>query len=607
PVYAAQPYNSGAYDDCAYSVGCDPAAPATVVPVPPSTDNPQPGRAFSVNISDNQEFNGNIFTVIVTPNFSVDQIKSVEFYQNDQLIGTVYSPDGGIYKVKWDLPQKGGYTVKVIMNLKDGSTIEKTFKISVVNDRKSISTSQGLTGDSASSNPSGRSAPESFMSRLFAPATSFLKQIAQSTPKPLAYAMPYIVLVLLGLLLLSLVYQTRNQLVYIAALLKLLERDKQLAEEKANFIMLASHYIRTPLTILSGNIEMALMAHAGDVMLLQSQASTDALHKHAEQVLDDVQQNKDLLSIRSPDIKTTRSNLYHSFSLIGPIALSAILIIGINVLYISARRINLIVPGIIMQLILFVALSSFLYSLLKRRNQQREQQQKTEQQRDYEEVLDKARNDFIMRSAKELAPLVDQVKGSFEKSKILQTSPQINDVFAQLESLIGRFVLVAELERGKISKSLSSFDIKQNTKNALAEFNQPITDKKLRVSEYLKNIQLHQSQNLLQYVTRILLDNAVKFTPEAGRVSIKSAAQGRHGVALTISNHGEVIDTGKLERLFMPFSRSQSAEVSSDSGVGLSLYLSRLIMGYLGGEIALSSDESGVTTAKVSLPRQAEA
>lgn len=606
-VQAAQPYNSGAYGDCAYSVGCDPAPPTTVVPVPPSTTNPQPGRVFSVNITDGQKFTGESYKVVVTPNFSTDQISGVELYQDGQLVGSVQNPDGTIYAIDWQLPTKGDYTVKIVMTLKDGTTIDQTFRVSIV-DKSEVAGGQYPNGDSAgSSDMSGASSSQnSFITRLFAPVASFLKKVANATPKPLAYAMPYIVLVLLGLLLLSFIYQTRNQLLYIAALLKLLDRDKQLADEKANFIMLASHYIRTPLTILSGTVDLALMDHANDPLLSQSKEAIGKLHTKAEQILNDVEKNKDLLNIKQPDIKTVRGKLYHSFSLIGPIVISALLIIAINILYISAQRIHLVVPSILVQIILFVVLSSFLYSLIKRRQQQREQQRKVEQQRDYEEALDKARNEFIKRSAEELTPLVMQLKNSFSQSSILQTSPQVNQALGQLESLIYRFVLVTELERGKIEKSLSSFDVEQIARGVLGEFEQPIASKKLRVSEYLKSLQLHQSQNLLQYVLRTLLDNAVKFTPESGRISVKSAAQGRNAAALTIRNHGQVIEPAKLERLFQPFSRSQSAEVFNEGGAGLSLYLARLIMRYLGGDVSLSSDKTKTTTAEVFLPRHAK-
>lgn len=600
-AYADQPYNSGTYGDCAYSQGCDPPPPTTVVPVPPSHENPQSGRAFSVNITEGQKFKGDSYDVVVTPNFSVDQIESVELYVNGQLVGTSNSADNGVFVVPWQLPKKGSYTVRVVIHLRDGGTIEKTFAVHVSGEADT--TTKPGTSNSAT-NPLVQSVEgQSFLRRLFHPVATLLQKIANATPRPLAYAMPYVVLVLLGALLLTLLYQTRNQLLYIAALLKLLERDKQLADEKANFIMLASHYIRTPLTVLSGTIDLALMDHSDDSLLAESKTAVDTLHARAEQILNDVEHDKDLQNITAPDIGLARSRLYHSFSLLSPIVLSALLIVAMNALYLSARRIELVVPNIVAQLLLFVVLSVFLYSLIKRRAQQKEQRQRLEQQRDYEEALDHARNQFIDRSAQELTPLVNQLKTSFAASADLHESPPITTALGQLEVLLYRFVLVTELERGKIRRSLSAFDFASVASNTLAEFHDIITAKKLQVREQFSGLELQQSQLLLQYVLRIVLDNAVKFSPETGRVTVSTAAQGRKGAAFTVRNPGQVIDPAALERLFRPFSRNGSAEVFNEGGAGLSLYLARLIMRYLGGDVELTAETAKATTARVSLPR----
>lgn len=603
---AAQPYNGGAYGDCAYSNGCDLPPPTTVVPVPPTPDNPQPGRAFSVNIVDGQQFDGNEYDVIITPNFSVDQVDHVELYIDGQLVGTSSTAQDSVFVIPWQLPKKGSYTVRVVMYLKDGSPIERVFTVRISSQSHAGSSEHEESSEGTDASATQSQVQSSFWHQLFQPIATVLQKIADATPRPLAYAMPYMVLALLGVLLLAFVYQTRNQLLYIAALLKLLERDKQLADEKANFIMLSSHYIRTPLTILAGSIDLVRMDHADDSLLAESKATVDTLHARAEHILSEVEHNKDLQNITVPDISLARSRLYHSFSLVSPIVLSAILIIAMNTLYISARRIELLIPSIVVQLLLFVVLSVLTFSLARRRAQQKDQRRRLEQQRDYEEALDHARNQFIERSAQELTPFVDQLKASLATVESLQKSPAVTSALGQLEVLLYRFVLVAELERGKIRRSLSTFDIAATARGTLAEFHDIITTKKLQIREQFTSLELHQSQLLLQYVLRTIVDNAVTFTPQAGRVTISTAAHGRRAAVCTVRNSGQPIDPAALELLFQPFSRGGSAEVSNESGAGLSLYLARLIMRYLDGTVELSASSAKATTATISLPRQAE-
>lgn len=601
PLYAAQPYQQGAYGDCAYSIGCNPDVPSTVVEVPPSTANPQTGRAFAVNIKHGQTFKGMFYTVVITPNFSVEQINLVELYQNGELVGSSSTPDGSIYEIIWQLPKENKYSLGIVMRLKDGSVIEQNFQVSVASPHEV----NKFNSNNRQPDVSDISHPEKGLT-FFGSIGSMLRSFAQTVPRPVAYALPYMLFVLLSSLLLVLLYQTRNQLAYIAGLLKLLERDKQLTDEKANFIMLASHYIRTPLTILGGSIDLSLMESSDDVQLLQAKSTVNNLHTRAEQILNDVEQNKDLSAIRVPNMQAARSSLYKSFSLIAPIILSVLIVAAINLIFLWARRIEFIVPNLLIQLLLLSVLSIFLYSLLKRRSQQLEQKQKVKQQREYELQLDIARNQFIKQSAKQLTPLVNQLKSDFNQSPKLTKSPQITAALNQLEALIYRFVLVTELERGKIEKSLSQFNIEQVAEGIVAEFEPNINTKKLQLIKRLKQLQVHQSQPLLQYVLRILLDNAIKFTPITGKLRFEAAALGKKHAVVTIKNYGQAIDPAKLERLFQPFSRSETAEVATEGGAGLSLYLARLIMRYLGGNVDLDSDAVKVTTAKVVLPRNGE-
>lgn len=591
-VYAQQPYGGGAYGECSYSLGCDTTQPppTTVVPVPPSPHNPQPGRAFSVNIKEGQQLKDKHYDIIVTPNFSVDQIKSVDIYANGLLVASSQTAQDGVFVLPWQLPKTGSYNLQVQMILRDGKLIEQQFSVQILNDSPVAGTPQPRQEQASSQKPS---------------RPSWLNRLAMAIPRTAAYAMPYIFFGLLGILLLAMFYQIRNQLVHIKALLALTERDKQLADEKANFIMLSSHYTRTPLTVLAGAIELALMKSPADLALLNAQKMVVGLHQQAENILKSIQSNQDLAEIKQPNISSVRKSLYSSWALILPIGLSVVLVVGMNILFIWAHRINLVIPNIILQIILMSVLAVVLASLLQRQSQQNDEFLRATKQREYEEALDQTRNQFINSAASKLTPKVQQVKASFEQSGELQTNPQIISALGQLEQLLSRFVLVTQLERGKIERSLSSFDIEPVVAQAIAKFNQTITDKQLQVTQRLKGLPLHQSKDLFGYALGTLLDNAVKFSPASGKVRVEAGPNGRNAAAVTIRNQGQPIDPQLLERLFQPFSRSQSAEVANQSGAGLSLYLSRLIMRYLGGDVSLQSDAIKNTTAQLTLPRDA--
>ncbi|MFC9507498.1 sensor histidine kinase [Streptomyces sp. NPDC057002] len=92
-----------------------------------------------------------------------------------------------------------------------------------------------------------------------------------------------------------------------------------------------------------------------------------------------------------------------------------------------------------------------------------------------------------------------------------------------------------------------------------------------------------------------ILDNAVKFSPEAGTVEVRLVA----GV-LSVRDHGPGIPADELPHVFDRFWRSPSARALPGSGLGLSI-VARTVQ-QAGGEVSLSHAEGGGTVATVRLP-----
>jgi two-component system sensor histidine kinase MprB len=92
-----------------------------------------------------------------------------------------------------------------------------------------------------------------------------------------------------------------------------------------------------------------------------------------------------------------------------------------------------------------------------------------------------------------------------------------------------------------------------------------------------------------------LLDNAVKFSPPAGRIDVRL-----HGGLLTVRDHGPGIPAEELPHVFERFWRSPSARSLPGSGLGLSI-VARTVH-QAGGTIALTPAQGGGTEAALYLP-----
>ena len=106
-------------------------------------------------------------------------------------------------------------------------------------------------------------------------------------------------------------------------------------------------------------------------------------------------------------------------------------------------------------------------------------------------------------------------------------------------------------------------------------------------------------RDAIKQVLLILLDNALKYTPAAGTITIGAAVADRV-VALRIRDTGPGIAPEALPHIFERFYRSDEAR--SGSGAGLGLAIAKELIGAQHGEIAVNSALGKGSTFTVTLP-----
>jgi signal transduction histidine kinase len=114
--------------------------------------------------------------------------------------------------------------------------------------------------------------------------------------------------------------------------------------------------------------------------------------------------------------------------------------------------------------------------------------------------------------------------------------------------------------------------------------------------------------NALRRVLCSLVENSIKYTPDGGAIRL-SAKREHHEVVTRISDTGCGIETSDIPHVFDKFFRGRpSTNGNGDSpglktpGVGLGLYLARMIIDELGGKISVESSSDRGTTLAVKLP-----
>jgi signal transduction histidine kinase len=95
-----------------------------------------------------------------------------------------------------------------------------------------------------------------------------------------------------------------------------------------------------------------------------------------------------------------------------------------------------------------------------------------------------------------------------------------------------------------------------------------------------------------------LIGNALKFTPTGGRITVAAAEEGTGNIVCRVSDTGVGIPAEELPWLFEPFWQGSRA----DSGAGLGLWISRVIVEAHGGRIRVESEVGSGSTFEVVLP-----
>ena len=157
--------------------------------------------------------------------------------------------------------------------------------------------------------------------------------------------------------------------------------------------------------------------------------------------------------------------------------------------------------------------------------------------------------------------------------------------------LIDDLLDVARITSGKVQLNLQLSDAADLFHDALAMVKAESARKQLAVAVELTatNHRVIVDPARLQQVFWNVLKNAQKFTPEGGKISIRSFNESHGKVVFEIKDNGKGIEPGVLPHIFEPFAQA----LPRSEGLGLGLAISKAIMELHGGRISAASKGKG--------------
>lgn len=173
----------------------------------------------------------------------------------------------------------------------------------------------------------------------------------------------------------------------------------------------------------------------------------------------------------------------------------------------------------------------------------------------------------------------------------------------QLNDLIANLLDLAKIDSGRVELKRQEISLEEKVAEVITELEENINSKKLRVSVDIPSgaaTVLADPQMFIRLLTN-LLDNAVKFTPDEGEISISSSS-GERGVHITIKDSGIGIPESAMEHVFDRFFQADTSSTRKFGGTGLGLSIVKEIVDVHSGVIDIRSEENKGTAITVFMP-----
>jgi signal transduction histidine kinase len=227
--------------------------------------------------------------------------------------------------------------------------------------------------------------------------------------------------------------------------------------------------------------------------------------------------------------------------------------------------------------------------------------------------VDRVRKDLIANVSHELRTPISALQAVLENliDGIEPPEPQTLETMLKQVERLGRLVTqlldLSKLESGTVPLDSGPFELRPVIEQAAREsaVNAAQTDdKKVEVSLDVvpQDLRVRGDMERVHQVLANLLDNAVRHSPEGGRVTVTAApADGR--VRIEVSDEGPGLAEADTTRVFERFYRSDSGRAASEGGSGLGLAIARWIVELHDGDIRAENRTPTGCVMTVHLPR----
>jgi PAS domain S-box-containing protein len=233
-----------------------------------------------------------------------------------------------------------------------------------------------------------------------------------------------------------------------------------------------------------------------------------------------------------------------------------------------------------------------------------------------ERALEELKGEFVATVSHELRTPLAAIYGSAQtllrrdvqlaesnKERLLEVIASESERLTRIASDI---LLANNVDSGRLRLERRQLDVVQLAREVVEQMRDVFAgrdDVTIELAAPDSSEQVPADGDKLRQVLINLVDNAVKYSPDGGRVELR-VEPNDHRLRLVVSDEGLGIAHGELQRIFGKFYRCDPQQSGGVGGTGLGLYISRELVRRMGGQLTVTSKVREGSTFAVELPRE---
>ncbi|MBI4080580.1 MAG: PAS domain S-box protein [Candidatus Levybacteria bacterium] len=227
-----------------------------------------------------------------------------------------------------------------------------------------------------------------------------------------------------------------------------------------------------------------------------------------------------------------------------------------------------------------------------------------------EKVLERNKDDFISYISHELKTPITSIKvynqmlgralAEYEDKQLQRISKKLDHQINRLSSLLNSFLELSRLQSGKIRLTLEAFDIEAVIKNVIDNLQTHANNHKIILEGKLMG-KVVADRDKVEEVLINLINNAIKYSPNADRIIVKLSKQGKRAI-IGVRDFGVGIPKEYQKKIFTRFFQVHDQAPQKESGMGMGLYIASEIIRQHNGRIWVESSKGRGSTFYFTLP-----